>query len=103
MLGTYFKLVDLGQRFFEPLDVFFFRFIGQSDGLGQRLIYKIFREDTLEFAAIANGEGVEPLLDDLQLGSIGVDVGHSERVRFVIANVAARESERGSVSDGFLI
>ena len=75
VLDVHFELVDHRQRLFESLDVPLLRLIGQPDGLGECLIYKIFREDSIHFAAVANDEGVEPYLDDLQLGSFRIDGG----------------------------
>ena len=51
---------------------------GQFGGMGQRLIFKVPANEWNDFASIEGDESVNPVLDDLQLGSCSIDVDHSE-------------------------
>ena len=80
-MDTHFELSDRGRHPSEPLEVLLLRLIGQPDGLGQRLLFIVLRKERFELVDIKRGVGLEPLLDDPQLGSASVDVDHSGYVR----------------------
>ena len=61
-LGAYFEPGERGQQPFTPFDVLLLRFFGQTHGLGERLMFIIFREDHPNLADITGDAGVDPLL-----------------------------------------
>jgi hypothetical protein len=96
VLDTYFDLGDQGSHLPVPLDVLLLCFLG-IDGLWEHLMLIIFRKERSQIAGIEGAVGAEPLFDDLQLGSAGVEVGHPERAGFVSVD----GGERGRESGGF--
>ena len=53
------------------------RLIRQLGSLGEGLGFKVFREERENVSRISGAIGIEEPLDDHQLGSFSVDVGHS--------------------------
>ena len=96
VLDTY---LDFGDKemLSEPLEVVLLCFIG-VDGLGERLMFIMFRKEWIQFAGIEGAIGVKPLLDGLQLWSASIEVGHSERAGFILVD----GSECGRERAGFL-
>ena len=62
----------------------------------------MFRKDRLPLAGIEGGVGLGPLLDGLHLGGVCVEIGHSERARFILVGSGERDRERvgGSLVGG---
>jgi hypothetical protein len=58
----------------------------------------MFRKERIQIAGIKGGVGFEPLLGDLQLGSVGIGVGHSERAGFVRVDGSECGRERAGAS-----
>ena len=65
VLDTYLELGEQGKHSRKPLGVLLLRFFGQADGLGQSLMFVIFRGDRIDLAEIDGDVGVDPLLGDL--------------------------------------
>ena len=90
MLGTYFELGDQESHLSIPLDVLLLCFLGM-DRPGEHLMFIIFRKEWSQISGIEGAVGAEPLFDDLQLGSAGVEVGHPERAGFALVGGGERE------------
>jgi hypothetical protein len=102
VLDTYFEFGNPGKVPFVLLDMSILC-VPVVDGFGECLMCIMFRKKRMQLFGIEGAVGVKPLLDDLQLGSAGVEVGHSEReglYSWMVVSVAG--GEWGFLSGSFL-
>jgi hypothetical protein len=75
-LDTYFHFGHPSKYPSEPLGVRRLRHFGHIDGVGERLIFEVPGKKHLDLVHIEDGQGVEQLLEDIQLGRASIEVFH---------------------------
>ena len=76
IFNTHVKRGEHGQHLSKPFKVGLPRFLGPADGPRECSMLEVFRKQEFDPAEVKRAIGIDPPLDSLQLGGVGIDGGH---------------------------